>query len=196
MKVTNLGGSFMIRANIDNCLDGTDLLQMEEPTWGDLHYNLYRSCNNGSYEKIMQFPYPGVWCHVNYFDTINDFGYSCYNYKVTMTGLTSDGILCESTPAPNLHNPLIDWVEVCDTWGIEEIAEDEHLVLYPNPTTGLLTIIMDDFSNAEVYDLMGHLMKRSKDTTLDLSGLAKGVYLLRIIDEEGKSHVARVVVKE
>ncbi len=41
------------------------------------------------------------------------------------------------------------------------------------------------------------LVKTVRGTNeVDLSGLVEGVYLLRITDADGKSHTARLVVKE
>jgi hypothetical protein len=188
-----LNGSFMVRADIDNQLDGEELLQLEEPTVGELHYNLYRSHDNGSYEKIAQFPFPGFWSHVRYFDPIDVTEYSCFNYKVTITFRDEYGHLCESQPAPNAENPSIDWAEVCGTWNIDETIENENLALYPNPTTGLLTIAMDGFSYAEVYDLMGRMIKRSQRPILDLCGLSQGIYVVKVFDKIGNNRIRKVI---
>jgi hypothetical protein len=188
-----MNGSFMVRADIDNQTEGEDLLQLEEPTMGELHYNLYRSHDNGSYEKIAQFPFPGYWSHVRYFDPIDETDYSCYNYKVTITFRDEYGHLCESQPAPNAENPSIDWAEVCDTWNIEETIENENLILYPNPTTGFLTITTDNFSHAEVYDLTGRLMKRSKQNTIDLGRLPQGLYVVKVFDNTGYATIRKII---
>ena len=187
----------MVRADIDNQMEGEDLLLLEEPSMGELHYNLYRSHDNGSYEKIAQFPYPGYWSHVRYFDPIDVTDYSCYNYKVTITFRDEYGHLCESQPAPNAEDPSIDWAEVCDTWSISEIDENKNLILYPNPTTGKVTVVGVEASEVMVYNALGQLVKTVRGTNeIDLSRLAEGVYLLRIADAEGRNHTARVVVKE
>ena len=189
-----MSGSFMVRADIDNQLDGEDLLQLEEPTVGELHYNLYRSHDNGSYEKIAQFPFPGYWSHVRYFDPINEMEYSCYNYKVTITFRDEYGHLCESQPAPSAENPSIDWVEICDTWSIEKASEDEHIVLYPNPTNGLVTIEGAEATEVQVYNAQGQLVKTKRcSNEINLNNFPQGVYLLRIIDAEGQNHLARVM---
>ena len=192
-----LNGSFMVRADIDNQLDGEELLQLEEPTIGNLHYNLYRSHDNGSYEKIAQFPYPGYWSHVRYFDPIDETEYSCYNYKVTMTFRDEYGHLCESQPAPNAEDPSIDWAEVCDTWSISEIVENKNLILYPNPTSGKVTVVGVEASEVMVYNALGQLVKTVRGTNeIDVADLMEGVYLVRIMDAEGRNYTERVVVKE
>jgi hypothetical protein len=191
-----MNGSFMVRADIDNQLDGEELLQLEEPTIGNLHYNLYHSHDNGSYEKIAQFPYPGYWSHVRYFDPIDVTDYSCYNYKVTITFRDEYGNICESQPAPNAENPLIDWVEVCDTWSINEVVENKNLILYPNPTTGKVTVVGIEASEVMVYNVLGQLVKTVRDTNeVDLSGLVEGVYLVRIMDAEGKVYTNKITIR-
>ncbi len=191
-----LGGSFMIRANIDNCTAGEDLLQLEEPTVGELHYNLYRSHDNGSYEKIAQFPFPGYWSHVSYFDPIDVKDFSCYNYKVTITFRDEYGHLCESQPAPNFENPLIDWAEVCNTWKIEETVENEHVVLYPNPAKEKVSIEGVEATEVLVYNTLGQVVKSVQNSNeVSLEGLVQGVYMVRIRDKEGGSFMEKLAVK-
>ena len=191
----SLGGSFMIRANIDNCTAGEDLLQLEEPTMGELHYNLYRSHDNGSYEKIAQFPFPGYWSHVSYFDLVDDMEYSCYNYKVTITTFI-DSFYCESQPAPNAENPLIDWAEVCNTWKIEETVENEHVVLYPNPAKEKVSIEGVEAKEVLVYNTLGQVVKSVRNSNeVSLKGLAQGVYMVRIRDKEGRIFLEKVMVR-
>ena len=189
-----MNGSFMVRADIDNQTEGEDLLQLEEPTVGELHYNLYRSHDNGSYEKIAQFPFPGYWSHVNYFDPIDETEYSCFNYKVTITFRDEYGHLCESQPAPNAENPSVDWAEICNTWSIAENSEDKHIALYPNPTNGFVKIEGTEATEVLVYNALGQVVKTVLGTNeIDLSGLVEGVYLVRITDVEGRSYAARVM---
>jgi hypothetical protein len=130
---------------------------------------------------------------VSYFDPIDETEYSCFNYKVTITFRDEYGHLCESQPAPNAEDPSIDWAEVCDTWSISEIVENKNLALYPNPTTGLLTIAMDGFSHAEVYDLMGRKIKQSQRPTLDLHALTQGLYVVKVFDKTGNSRIRKVI---
>ena len=93
----------------------------------------------------------------------------------------------------NAENPLMDFVEVCGTWSIGETIEYENLTIYPNPTTGLLTISMEDFSHAEVYDLMGRMIKRSQQPTFDLHNLPQGLYVVKLFDHSKNSMIRKVV---
>lgn len=75
---------------------------------------------------------------------------------------------------------------------IEETLAEET-ILCPNPTTGSLSIAMEDFSHAEVYDLTGRLLKQSKQTTLDLGRLPQGLYIIKVFDNSGNSIINKAI---
>lgn len=65
------------------------------------------------------------------------------------------------------------------TEGIDDL-EAAGLTLYPNPTAGQLSLGLA-VSEVVVYDMLGHeLLRRSDVSTLDLSALPQGVYMLRL----------------
>ena len=85
--------------------------------------------------------------------------------------------------------------------GIEAVGENGEcaviLMVYPNPASGIVRIEGVEADEVQVYNALGQLVKTVRDTNeIDLSGLVEGVCLLRIADAEGKSHAARLVVKE
>ena len=189
----NIDGSFMVRAQYSNRVNADTLMQLEEPQHGYLHYNLYRSTDNIDYELIAQIPHPLFNCHVEYFDPHEDPMQECYYYQVTLSFRDENELLCETTPMLNAENPLIDWVEVCGTWNNDENIENKNLALYPNPTTGILTITMDNFDHVEVYDLMGRLLKQSKRTSLDLGRWPQGLYVVKVFDKTGNSIIRKII---
>ena len=190
----DINGSFMVRANYDNRVDADYLMQIPEPNYGCLHYNLYRSTDNVNYELIAQIPYPNyVECHVAYFDPHDDPTQECYYYQLNLSFRNEDESLCESTPIPNSNNPLIDWAEICNSWHIDEDVINDNCVLYPNPTTGLLTIKTEDFSSAMVYDLTGRLLKQSQQPILDLHALPQGLYVVKVFDKTGNSIIRKII---
>lgn len=192
-KTNIIDGSFMVRALYSNRMDAESLMQLAEPQYGFQHYNLYRSTDNVNYEQIAQIPYPPYNCHIDYFDPHDNSALECYYYQVTLTHHGIDGSYCETTPMLNTENPLIDWAEVCYTWNTNETTENKNLALYPNPTTGLLTIEMDDFGSAEVYDLIGRIIKQSQQPTLNLGGLPQGLYVVKVFDKKGKTTIRKIV---
>jgi hypothetical protein len=80
------------------------------------------------------------------------------------------------------------------------------VAIYPNPATkGYVDIqILEDWSNADVtlLDMVGRIVYTGKlentlgTNRLDLSGLANGIYILRIKTTEDQSYVGRVIVNK
>ena len=83
---------------------------------------------------------------------------------------------------------MIDAVE-------EEVAP--AVSVYPNPVSETVSIEGLEPAEVQVYNTLGQMVKTVKDShEINMAGLPQGVYLLRIADTEGRSHTARVVVKE
>ncbi|MFN5734469.1 MAG: T9SS type A sorting domain-containing protein, partial [Flavobacteriales bacterium] len=78
------------------------------------------------------------------------------------------------------------------------VNSKESIVLYPNPTSSEITITSDKFTNESytLYDQMGRTVASGRlagnSTTLSLSNLSKGIYILKI---EG-AYESAIVVKE
>ncbi len=95
--------------------------------------------------------------------------------------------------------------ELVSATGLDEVAPNADLVLYPNPAQGGRTqiVLERSVSNAglSVLDMSGKLVKQQRVTgtgglslvTIDLSGLDKGLYLVRLDAANGTS-TARVIV--
>ena len=72
--------------------------------------------------------------------------------------------------------------------GVNEQSTISNLEVYPNPSTGIVNIkTPNGFDSAYVYDAAGKLIKtiKGKDalTILDLSGVNKGVYVVKIVKD-------------
>ncbi|MBR6491595.1 MAG: T9SS type A sorting domain-containing protein, partial [Bacteroidales bacterium] len=80
---------------------------------------------------------------------------------------------------------------------VEEVPQEAvKALVYPNPAMEKVTIEGIEAAEVQVYNAIGQVVKTVRGTNeVDLSGLAEGVYLVRITDENGKSHAVRVVVK-
>jgi uncharacterized repeat protein (TIGR02543 family) len=59
------------------------------------------------------------------------------------------------------------------------------LKIYPNPTTGVVTV-ENGGAEVQVYSLSGILLQQTRESRIDLSGYAAGVYLLRAGDKTAK----------
>lgn len=86
--------------------------------------------------------------------------------------------------------------------GIELGTTDVYqveVVMVPNPTTGQLKILTTTPVEVQVFDLTGKLAFRQSqvlnNANLNLSHLAKGVYLVNFMDKDGKRTVKRLIKK-
>jgi len=64
-------------------------------------------------------------------------------------------------------------------------AEQVSTNLYPNPTTGMVTIEAESFQNATVIDMTGRVVMTSNNNVIDMSNLNNGVYMVRINTANG-----------
>lgn len=86
-------------------------------------------------------------------------------------------------------NEFTDITEDCV--GINETAETINV--FPNPAHSFVHIEGINASEIQCYNELGQLVKTLRETNeVDLSGLVKGMYLLRITDSKGGSHIVRV----
>ena len=68
---------------------------------------------------------------------------------------------------------------------------------YPNPAKDYVRIEGTEAAEVQVYNALGQLVKTIKGSNeINVNGLIEGVYLLRIMDAEGRSLMERVAVKE
>ena len=67
-----------------------------------------------------------------------------------------------------------------------------NIYLYPNPTTGILTIEGVE-GIVEIYDIYGRRILTANTNTVDLSNAAMGIYFVRVLDEQEKVYVGKVL---
>lgn len=93
----------------------------------------------------------------------------------------------------NNRNPFIDHPEWVDSiWAPTNIdvanVTINKVEVYPNPTNGELTIIANDISTIQIFDLFGRLFYTFTDNSnVDITALSKGVYIIAIITGKGTS---------
>ena len=78
--------------------------------------------------------------------------------------------------------------------GIIETAEGAFNI-YPNPTTGMVTVEGENISAVAIYSAAGQLLNVVTTTTVDMSVYGAGVYFFNVIDNANNTTVQRVVVK-
>ena len=138
------------------------------------HFNVYRSILvTKESELIAEVPYTGANTY-EFFDDNNEQG--DYEYEVTSVFVRGSE-QCESA-AEGIGNLIVTAVN-------ENTA---NINVYPNPTNGLLNIEGQGTMHISVSNLLGQALQEttaSGNTTLDMSRLEAGMYLIRIESENG-----------
>jgi len=80
------------------------------------------------------------------------------------------------------------------TSDISDFNETNSLIIYPNPTTGKISINTHDVQYIEVIDLHGKQIYAGKETEIDLSSQPKGIYIIKVITD--KQTLAKKLIKQ
>jgi len=82
----------------------------------------------------------------------------------------------------------------CTSLSNTEIADFSDFKLYPNPVTDLLNIeSVYTISKVQVFDSMGKQVIDTKDTNISFKNLQNGLYLVKILDENGNSTIKKII---
>lgn len=68
--------------------------------------------------------------------------------------------------------------------GIKEINTESILSLYPNPTTGIVDITTNESVNVIIYNTLGDVIMKTKETNLNLKDLSSGVYFVTVYNNK------------
>lgn len=89
-------------------------------------------------------------------------------------------------------------IDTNSTISIENITKPLAVRLFPNPTTGKLTIETDSYEPVEIhiYSINGQLLKRDsvlKEVMIDLQSFERGIYLIELSDSGGNKSIHRIL---
>jgi alpha-tubulin suppressor-like RCC1 family protein len=65
---------------------------------------------------------------------------------------------------------------------------NNSIQLYPNPVTDILTLKLNNqykFKSMQVFTILGKLIKESTSKSIDFSNVSKGIYIIKVITENG-----------
>jgi hypothetical protein len=178
------------------------------------HFNLfpdtiihhYYAVNMAS--GVMPLSYSWDWGDGSFNDTIPypDHTYASAGYYVICLSITDSAgctnTYCNSYYLQLIPNPLV-YVHVIpfSNTGIHEEANNESLLVFPNPFTDQMTVLLppkDSKATIKIYNVRGeeelnHLVETQK-SNLDVSALAKGIHVLEIT--AGNKTVNRKIIKQ
>jgi hypothetical protein len=104
----------------------------------------------------------------------------------------SQPISLTPTNKPSFSTITIDWVPKTN-----EVSENQEsgFIVFPNPTSGLLTIQGNSLKYVELYTLTGVLVHKGKEATLTIANQPAGLYLLILQSNEGKQTIQKLMKK-
>ena len=74
----------------------------------------------------------------------------------------------------------------------------DDVLIYPNPSTGIYTIDLNEDAQVEVYDMLGKVVYKREaqegKSTIDISNYQAGIYLLHVKSENGS--VTKKIIKQ
>ena len=163
--------------------------------WGMAHPSVVESVSFENGRKVIRFALPVYPWHdaLTFREGIfpNNFPIGYLDYFDC-----ENNLLCEYKDGEQVfENPEYNTCYIDET-SVQE-QDLQHISLYPNPAKETVLIEGAKAAEVQVYNVFGQLVKTVKDShEINMAGLPQGVYLLRIADTEGRSHKARVAVKE
>lgn len=122
---------------------------------------------------------------------VNNGGFDVYGrFGVSWDdGPTSDSRL-KNWLDPNNTNAVTVNYRLNPTASLKDIKE-EQVTVYPNPSKGVFTVTINASAQYSLYDVVGHQVKTggftSGNNTIDLTGTANGIYILKVTDALGKT---------
>ena len=144
------------------------------------HYNIYRSTTQGNYSPIAEVPASAT----TYFDDLTGNA-GTYYYQVTAVYVEGTEEH-ESVPAlayASSNNYAM--IEVTD------VEDHGNAALYPNPTSGNVTINAQNMNRITVVSVLGQVVYDAEvegnEYVLDMAQFNAGVYMVRIATENGIS---------
>jgi hypothetical protein len=131
-------------------------------------------------------------------------GFHAYNGSLVHAYITTSGDYCSfALSSPVYSGPYKSTVLTTDEeeFKTPEAAGGRALKVYPNPTTGILTVEMTnlgDRGEITILNIVGEVVLKShynnsEGTRIDLSRFEKGIYFLQVND--GRSIASRKILK-
>ena len=151
-----------------------------EPNEGLSGYYLFRKDGDGEYHRIKLLGSSAVSYTDNALNQEGDYYYRLYAYYGDLD--------CTSSPANRKYRP--NEFELHVYYSLTGINESEASIkVYPNPTSGNITIEAVGMTEVSVYNTLGQCVLQKEVsgelTTVNLQQVSEGLYLLRVKTGKG-----------
>jgi len=186
---------------------GSSIFQVDLSAWSQptivasayvvntINNNYYMNIALGPDNKI--YADKGFYQNQPFLDVIsnpNNSGAAC---NFVLNGLQLPGLV--RAGLPSFYRELISGDESCnDLTGIISVDKTKQINIYPNPSSGLITIDLDPAKKykIEVIDAMGYLLLEKRCSYIDrselnLTAISEKIVFIKATDEEGKITFAK-----
>ena len=106
------------------------------------------------------------------------------------------GVTADLLGNQRIHNTTVDLgtYEHGATLGVEDFESNNEFTIYSNPKSSILNIkIQDDIKNIEIFNAQGQQVLVGKNTSISVSNLASGIYLLKAETTRGNFITKRFI---
>ena len=182
--------------------------------------NLYHFANNGSHAYATTTPI-SQWIHFAFsyngsqskiyrngvlvgsdsrsWNTINDN--NIFRLGLSENGLP--GVFNGAVDDLKIFGSALSDVEISNLYTNNTLSTSQNFntqnlqaTLYPNPTSDNFTIEMEnELESVEIYSLQGQKVLTATDKNVNVSNLSKGIYLVRIEDENNAVTTQKLIIK-
>ena len=151
-----------------------------QPSDGLSGYYLFRKEGEGEYHRIKLLNSSAITYTDNTLIQEGDYYYRLYAYYGDLD--------CTSAPANRHYQPNVFELHVYySPTGLEE--NEDQVKVYPNPAQHLVTVEAKGMTEISVYNTMGQRVIQKEvagnQDTIELQGVASGLYLLQVKTVEG-----------
>lgn len=125
--------------------------------------------------------------------TINHSSYTNLSPVITTTYYVTASSWI--SPCPGTASFVIN---VISCLGVDELKiKNEGLKIYPNPTSGVLNLELENLATVQIINVLGELMKTevlsSTKQRLDISDLKNAIYFLKVFDKEKLIGTSKII---
>ena len=184
--------------------DGDIVITNQAPTITAATFSLVENSSNGTVVGIIEASDPdGDTLSYTILSGNTDQAFSLNSATGVLIVVDSTALDYETTPAfslliqasdGSLSDSAFFTINLMETGNLPILSiEDAKQMVYPNPSTKVINIKMNQFKKAGIYNLSGQILINSINKQIDVSALSGGVYLIKLENIKGESYSVRFI---
>ncbi|USN54823.1 MAG: T9SS type A sorting domain-containing protein [Candidatus Peribacteria bacterium] len=171
------------------CEDELDDIVLENGQFAQEGHNSFYLTNQYGCQDLYEIEVEVMENTYEYRDTTLYFGAILYNQSIDSTG-----IYIVELPGQGTNGcKLIIIFNVMITSSTEENSHENDVVLFPNPTTGNVTVKTQGDVSIFVSSISGQILLESSSKTFDISDFQTGLYFVRVVAADGSTFSDKII---